>query len=46
MDILGKLAFSILLLFLLAVALGLLGVVGRVLHWVFDSWIGGDPGRQ
>jgi len=31
MEILGKLLMSIVLLFLLAVALGMLGVVGRVL---------------
>jgi hypothetical protein len=46
MDILGKLLFLIALLFLVAVALGMLGVVGRALHWVRDSWSTGDPNQR
>jgi hypothetical protein len=46
MEILGELLYLILLLILLAVALGLLGVVGRALHWVLDSWSGGDRDRR
>ena len=42
MDILTKLLFSMAVLFLLAVTLGLLGVVGHVAHWVFDAWSGGN----
>jgi nitrogen fixation-related uncharacterized protein len=46
MDILAKLLFLIALLLLLAVALGMLGVVGRALHWVLDSWSGDDRDRR
>jgi hypothetical protein len=46
MDILGKLLFLIALLFLLAVVLGMLGVVGRALRWVLDSWSGREPGSR
>jgi hypothetical protein len=45
MDVLADLLFLIAVLFLLAVALGMLGVVGRALHWVLDSWGGRDPDR-
>ncbi len=46
MDILANLLFLIVVLVLLAVALGMLGVVGRALHWVLDSWSGGDRDRR
>jgi len=45
MEVLVTLLFLIALLFLLAVALGMLGVVGRAVHWVLDSWSGRDPDR-
>lgn len=44
MDVLAGLLFLIAVLFLLAVALGMLGVVGRALHWALDSW--GGQGRR
>jgi uncharacterized membrane-anchored protein len=45
-DAVARLLFAIILLFLVAVALGLLGVVGRVLHWVIDAWSGHTKDRQ
>lgn len=45
MDVLAGLLFLIALLFLLAVALGMLGVIGRAVHWVLDSWSGRGADR-
>jgi hypothetical protein len=45
MDVVAKLLFVILVLMLVAVALGLLGVVGHALHWVFDAWSGDTNDR-
>jgi hypothetical protein len=45
MDLVLKLLLAIVVLLLVAVALGLLGVVGQVLHWVFEAWSGGTKDR-
>jgi hypothetical protein len=45
-DVLGRLLMLIALLFLLAIAIGMLGVVGRVLHWMFDAWSGDGTGKE
>jgi hypothetical protein len=39
MGILVQLLLSIAILFLLAIALGLLGVVGKALYWVRWAWM-------
>lgn len=43
MDILAQLLLAIAVLFLLAIALGLLGVVGRILHWARGAWMPNNP---
>jgi hypothetical protein len=45
MDVILKLLFLIVVLMLVAVALGLLGVVGQALHWVFEAWSGDTKDR-